>query len=114
MLTPLDFAGLALASSLSATLNGWLLWRGLARRFGRDLTGPVGGTLVRALVCALLMGAACGAGFRLTALWREPQGTFDLLLVTIGWILVGIFVYAIASRVAGLWDRAALTRLIKK
>jgi hypothetical protein len=70
--------------------------------------------LIRVLVCALLMGAVCGAGFRLTARWHEPKGTVGLLLLTVGWIVVGMVVYGIASRVARLWDRAALARMIKK
>lgn len=110
----LSFAGLALASALSSTLNVWLLWRGLTRRFGHDLAGPIGSTLLRALFCAALMGVICGVGFRASERMLEPSGTLALLALTVTWVFAGLAVYAIASRVAGLWDREAITRLFRR
>jgi len=114
MMTPLSFAGIALASSLGAILNAWLLWWGLTRRFGRDFAGAIGSTLLRALVCALIMGAVCGLGFRVTERALHASGTIAVFGLTFGWIVAGLAVYAVASHVAGLWDRAALKRLLRR
>jgi len=114
MQTPLSFAGLALASSISATLNATLLWRGLARRFGRRFAGPIAPVLLRALVCALAMGAVCYFGFWASHRWLSPRGTLAVFSLTLVWVAVGMAVYAMASRMAGLWDRAALQRLLRR
>jgi len=114
MKTPLSFAGIALANSMSVILNAWLLWRGLTRRFGRDFAGSVGPTLVRALFCALVMGAVCGLGFRASERALHPSGTITIAALTVGWVAAGLLIYAVASRAAGLWDRAALNRLLRR
>jgi putative peptidoglycan lipid II flippase len=114
MQTPLTYSGLALAGSLAAILNTWLLWRGLTRRFGRDFAGPMWSTLLRSLACAAVMGLVCGAGFYLTRTMLHPTGTIVLFALTIWWIAVGLGVYAAASHVAGLWDRKLLALMLKQ
>lgn len=114
LMWPLNFAGLALAGALAACFNTWLLWRGIARRFGRDVAGPAATTIVRALLCAGLMGLVCFFGFRFSSDALKPSGTLALLGLTLVWVLVGLVVYAIASRLARLWDRDALTRLLHR
>jgi len=112
---PLAFAGLALASSLSASLNGWLLWRGLTRRFGRDLAGPAGSILLRALLCAAFMGVVCSLGFHASErALHHPTGTAVLFALTVAWVVAGVAVYAIATRAVALWDRQALARLLRR
>lgn len=106
-------AGLALASSFAAILNTWLLWHGLTKRLGRDFAGPMLSTLLRSLACALLMGAVCGAGFYGSE-WLLRPGSIALWGLTLGWVAVGLAVYAVAARVAGLWDRQLLALVLKQ
>jgi len=113
LMWPLSFSGLALASSLAAILNTWLMWRGLVRRYGRDFAGPMWPTLLRSLGCAALMGVVCGVGFYTTEKWLQP-GTILRFALTLGWIGVGLLVYAAAAWVAGLWDRKLLSMMLKQ
>jgi len=114
LMFPMSFSGLALASSLAAILNTWLLWRGLTRRFGRDFAGPIWSTLLRSLVCAALMGLVCGLGFYGTEKLLHVTGAIAMFALTMGWIVVGLVVYAVASHLAGLWDRKLLALMLKQ
>jgi len=114
MNTPLGVAGIALASSLAAMLNAWLLWRGLLRRFGSELAGTVGPTLLRTLVCAVIMGAVCGLGYRVTESALHASRMMAVAALTLCWVAAGLIVYAIATRAFGLWDVAAIRRLLKR
>jgi len=114
LIWPMGFAGLALASSLACLANTWLLWRGLARRFGRDFAGPLWSTLLRSLACALLMGAVCGIGFYGTEKMFHVTGTLAMFALTLGWIGVGLAVYAAASYRARLWNRELLALMLKQ
>lgn len=91
LIFPLQHAGLALATSLSAYLNGWLLYRGLRQNGVLVLEPGWIGTLSKtALACIAMTGVllllpALPEWFANGTWWRVGQ----LLL----WILVGAAVY---------------------
>jgi putative peptidoglycan lipid II flippase len=114
VLTPLNYAGLALASSISQLFMAWSLWRGLTTRFGRDLGGNIGSVMLRALLCAALMGLVCWIGYHESARRLGVPGTMPKIVLLASWIVVGMAFYAAASRLAGLWDHAVLVRLLRR
>ncbi|MCX8038233.1 MAG: murein biosynthesis integral membrane protein MurJ [Candidatus Sumerlaeia bacterium] len=114
LMWPLRFAGLALASSLAAGLNTWLLWRGLTPRFGRDFAGDITTPALKCFACAVVMGAVCWGGFTATNHWLHPRGPVLLALAILVWITVSIAVYVLAARIAGLWDRRIIAMMLKQ
>ncbi|RMG36674.1 MAG: murein biosynthesis integral membrane protein MurJ [Gammaproteobacteria bacterium] len=92
LIFPLKHAGLALATSLAAYLNAWLLWRGLVKA-GRYTARPGWRGLVAKVVLAcsgmalvLHWGAGALSG------WFEASHTERALRLG-GWVLAGVTAY---------------------
>jgi len=92
LIFPLQHAGLALATSLSAYLNVWLLWRGL-RQSGIHEPGAGWGRLWLQVVlaCVAMGGLLWFASSDLDAWMQLGIGSRAIRLV--GWIGLGIAVY---------------------
>lgn len=98
---PLGHVGLALATSLSAGLNAFLLWRGLYKQ-GHHVFSPEWRKLMRILLCATLALGGC-LYFFLQQGWQWTQMS-DVSRV--GYILLivasGVSVYGFVAVAAGL------------
>lgn len=104
LMFPLGHAGLALANSLSATVNAGLLFRGLRRegvlRLGRDWFG----LLARGLFASLAMGALLIHGTWGIEDWLAASGWARAGRLAL-WILLGAGVYFAALFLTGMRPR---------
>ena len=107
LIFPLKHAGLALATSLSAFLNAWLLWRGL-RHSGMFTPLPgwrrlLGQVLVAGAAMAALLwfGPVALEGWQAYGQWQRVSWLFV-------WIAAGALVYFVALLALGLRPRAVL------
>jgi putative peptidoglycan lipid II flippase len=89
---PLAHAGLALATSLSATLNAFLLFRGLRRQGVFQPTPGWPLLILRALFAAGMMGGVLAWGLGGLETWVAME-TWDRVWRLTGWILVGGVIY---------------------
>jgi putative peptidoglycan lipid II flippase len=107
LIFPLQHAGLALATSLSAYLNAWLLWRGLRRG---EIYRPGAGWgrlgLQVLLACTAMGGVLWFAAADLAA-WMG-QGAWLRAAQLAGWIGAGIGVYFAVLFVLGWRPREIL------
>lgn len=98
---PLGHVGLALATSISAFLNAFLLWRGLHKR-GHHVFSEQWTRLLRILIMATLALGICLYLFLQQGwVWTQMsnwQRIGDTLLI----VSVGVLVYAITAVIAGL------------
>ena len=98
---PFGHVGLALATSLSACLNAFLLWRGLHKQGHHSFTSEWK-KLVRILVCASAALVICLWAFsQLELVWTQmgdAQRAGYILLI----VLAGVAVYGISAFAAGL------------
>jgi putative peptidoglycan lipid II flippase len=114
MNTPLRHGGLALATSLAALLNLFLLHRWL----GLDLRGIFDRDLVRlfleTVVLAAAMGAACWLG------WAALAGPFDAAgwalraLIALGLVGLGVAVYGLGAKLLRVREMDEALRLLAK
>ncbi len=101
---PLAHAGLALATTLSAYLNAFLLFRGLRRA---DVFAPQSGwplLLGRAVLATCIMAAVLAWGAADLASWLEA-GTWDRVLRLVWWIALAGALYFAALLVLGVRPR---------
>jgi putative peptidoglycan lipid II flippase len=96
-----EFAGLALANSLTTLLEGATLWLLLRRRIGGLQDRLVLGGAARALV------AAVGMGFAVLLALRLVEGQPALILTLFG-VLVGMIVFFILALVLGIDEARSL------
>ncbi|MEA3274800.1 MAG: murein biosynthesis integral membrane protein MurJ [Pseudomonadota bacterium] len=109
LMFPLGHAGLALATSIAATVNAGLLMRGLLRE---GIYRPPAGwarLLARGLGACLIMGLVVYWGRGETAFWLT-LGTWERVLRLFGWIFAGGAIYALALLAFGIRPRHFLAR----
>jgi putative peptidoglycan lipid II flippase len=98
---PLGHVGLALATSLSAMLNAFLLWRGLHSK-GHHVFTQAWWSLLRILVCASLALTACLYLFlSMDLVWTQMtdgQRVMQIFII----VVTGVGVYGLTAVLAGL------------
>jgi len=113
LIIPLKHAGLALATSLSSTLNLILLFRKLTPKLGGIGIGKGIQSLFRILACSLPMGFVayliCSFGN-----WSTTGNVGEkIFLLTVG-IIVGLGVYLVCSYLVKNEEMLFLLKMIKK
>ena len=101
---PLAHAGLALATSLSATLNAFLLFRGL---YTTGVYQPEAGwvmLIVRGAVASAAMGALLYWGVGDLQSWLE-MSSWDKVWRLLGWVVVGVVSYFFLLAIFGIRPR---------
>ena len=112
MNTPLNFAGLALASSLAMIFNAWLLFRGRRRLLGPFWTAETARTLFVAGVAATIMGLVCWLGFSWSVGQFEQIGRLLLTGILLSWVGVGVVVYGLTCHLLRQPDLRELAAII--
>lgn len=106
---PLDHAGLALATSISASLNAWLLLQGL-RKDGTYRPEPHWFALIGKVLCAALaMGLLLFFGTAPLTEWMMMSGLTQVGQL-LGWITSGALLYFIILYLLGIRKQHFLTR----
>jgi putative peptidoglycan lipid II flippase len=101
LMFPLGHTGLALATTISASVNATLLLRGLLRE---GVYRPQAGwnlLILRSLGACLIMGLVLWWGCGDTAKWLDMD-TWERVLRLFGWILAGGAAYALALLAFGI------------
>jgi putative peptidoglycan lipid II flippase len=109
LMFPLGHTGLALATTISASVNAGLLLRGLLRD---NIYRPKAGwtaLLARSLSACLTMGLIVWWGRGETAQWLD-MGTWERILRLLGWILAGGVIYTLSLLAFGIRPRHFLAR----
>lgn len=101
LVLPLAHAGLALATSLSALLNGWLLYRGLRERSLYRLAPGWRGFLLQVFLANGLLGTVLWFGRGELSDWCAYAMDERVLRLT-SLIVVGVLVYGAGLAVVGL------------
>lgn len=110
---PLKHAGLALATSLSSTLNLILLLRGISRRLGKiDIRKNVE-SLIKIFICSLPMGIIAHLVFYLRD-WSTTGGEGSKVIILFIGVVIGIGVYLLISYLVKKEEMIFLLRMIKK
>jgi putative peptidoglycan lipid II flippase len=108
LIFPLQHAGLALATSLSAYLNAWLLWRGL-RRSGAYQAGHGWGRLAgQVFLAGAAMGGVLWVGAADLGAWLGQDAWLRAARL-VGWIGLGGGVYFAALLALG-WRPSELLK----
>jgi putative peptidoglycan lipid II flippase len=113
LMGPMKHDGLALALTLASILNLGLLSMALRRRLGALGLGAIANSAVRSAGCSAVMGAAVF----LAAGWMLPGGDtagIELLPGVAGCIVVGVVVFAVLARIAGMPELRTLADIIRK
>lgn len=108
LIFPFKHAGLALATSLSAYLNAWLLWRGLRQR---EVFRPEPGwrrLLIQVGLGGLAMGGVLWFGAADLEAWMALDTAWRALQLGT-WILLGIVVYFLVLAASG-WRPAQVLK----
>lgn len=110
---PLKHAGLALATSLSSTLNLILLCRKLDPKLGGMEISKNVKSLVRVLLCSLPMGLTayliCSMGD-----WSTTGNVTEKILLLGAGIVIGLIVYVIISYLAKNEEMVFLLKMLRK
>jgi len=113
LIFPLKHAGLALATSLSSTLNLILLFRKLSPKLGRSDIGRNIKSLLRILLCSLPMGLAayfiCSFGN-----WTVTGNEVEKVSILGTGIIVGLGVYLICSYWAKNEEMLFLLKMLRR
>lgn len=113
LIFPMKHAGLALATSLSSTLNLILLFRKLGPRLGRIDIGKDIKSLLRILLCSLPMGLVaylvCSLGN-----WSTTGNSVEKVLLLGMAIVVGFGVYLVCSYWAKNEEMLFLVRMLRR
>ena len=107
LMLPLGHAGLALATSLAAFVNAWLLLRELIREGTYRPPAGWGALLAKGLGASLIMGLLLKLGTGAIDGWLADSGGERILWLGI-WILVGGAIYASVLWAAGVRPRHLL------
>lgn len=100
LIVPLRHAGLALATTISAGLNGWLLWRALGRQ--GMVTGAAGSTFgYRVALAAIAMSGVLFLMIGEAALWLDGPLGWRVGRLTV-MILCAVAVYASVLWIVGI------------
>jgi len=94
-------AGLALAISVSAIINAWLLYRGL-RRDGVLMHGPGWGRLCLQVAAAIVVMTLCLFAMERSLDWWIAASVFDRLIWLSATIVAGMAVYFVVLVLLGL------------
>src|SRR5262249_43537536 len=109
----LRHAGLALSTSLAATVNLVLLLRVLRRRIGALGAGQLIPSFARSLAASLAMVPAVRWVAGLAA-WVEPGHLRTRVAVLMAAVAVGIFVFAAVAVLLGSSEAHAVKRLVRE
>jgi len=107
LIFPLQHAGLALATSLSAYLNAWLLWRGLRHSEVYQPAPGWGRLMLQVLLACLAMGTVLWFGASDLDAWIANTVWLRALHLA-GWIGLGIVAYFAVLLVFGWRPKAVL------
>jgi putative peptidoglycan lipid II flippase len=105
--------GLALGTSIAATLNALLLGRLLLRRLGNPRLGQLGESVVRALAGSIPMALAAGAVYLAIAGFTAGSSPRHVLAGAAA-ILVGSAVYLLAERQLGSAELPVLLSVLRR
>jgi putative peptidoglycan lipid II flippase len=95
--TPLQHGGLALANSLAASVNIWMLTKRLRKKIGRMDGRRIIGSLTRIIPVSVVMGAI-GWWVSTDAVWNVPGGTVYKVLLLSGGMAASVLFY-----IAAMW-----------
>ncbi len=104
LMWPLEVAGLALAASVTNTLNTYRLARRMERALGRRIVEPVCGSLTRITLASILMGLGCRIGWEA---WCAQMATWLGLPVV---VLLGMALYAVCCRLLRVPELSTMAR----
>jgi putative peptidoglycan lipid II flippase len=110
LMIPLQHAGLALATTLSAFLNAGLLLRGLGGKVGYRLGGRFWGTMLKTAVASGVL-----AGFLVLskmAFWHTPGDTLDKALILIPIIIVGMVLFILTAWLLKIDEMRSLAKAL--
>jgi putative peptidoglycan lipid II flippase len=115
MFTPLNYGGLALASSLSAVFNAYLLYRGRSSLLGRFWNLKEARIMLLATFAAVLMGAFCYGGYHWSEGLLEAPGRLVITFLTLSWVALGAALYFALCRLFKIEEgRILLDFLLRK
>jgi putative peptidoglycan lipid II flippase len=108
LMWPLQISGLALAASVSNSLNAYRLLRRLEARLGAPLLQPLCAPLLRIVAAAGLMGAGCWV------FWRVAGARWP-----VGWglsaaVCAGLALYALACRAVRVQELSVASRWVSQ
>jgi putative peptidoglycan lipid II flippase len=112
LMGPMAHRGLALALSLSSTLNFFLLVAALRRRLGALGGRGIAASVVKSALCA----AAMGFSVWVLALWLLPPGsggTAALLPGMAGCMIAGVLIFALLARAMGLAELQSVLQIVR-
>ncbi|MBF0447578.1 MAG: murein biosynthesis integral membrane protein MurJ [Magnetococcales bacterium] len=112
LMIPLQHAGLALATTLSAFLNAGLLLHGLEKRVGYRLGRRFLITMFKTVLASAVL---CGfLSLALIAYWQNPASTLDKALVLIPIILAGGVAFVLSAWLLKVEEMRELMRTLRK
>ena len=100
--------GLALAASITNTVNGYRLLRHMEVRLGRPILKPIRASLARIAAASLVMASGCWLVWRQAAAGLSPWIGLPVV------IAAGILLYAAACRLLGVQELSSVFRWLKK
>ncbi|MBI4343078.1 MAG: murein biosynthesis integral membrane protein MurJ [Candidatus Omnitrophica bacterium] len=107
LMWPLRIMGLALAASVTNTINGYRLLRRMEERLDRPILGLVRGSLARMTAASLLMGVGC------RLLWQHAGAALPPWLGLPLVIAAGCLLYAAACRLIGVQELSSVFRWLR-
>lgn len=106
---PFSYIGLAIASAMSATLNAYLLYRGLAKADIYHFTRQSAVFFVKVLISAITMGAVIWYYSPALSLWK--QMTFFTRVHWLGWLIfVAVITYFVMLILLGIRKHHLISR----
>lgn len=108
LMGPLKIAGLALAASITNSINSLRLARRMERHLGRRLLTPVAEAVARMAAAALVMGIGC------SLLWLWLAARVHALIALAMTIVAGGLIYLLASRLFGVAELSSALRWLRK
>ncbi len=100
--TNLNQGGLALATSISATINCAILYLLITRRYGAILDKPALITFIKTFICSIIMGAGTYGIYMTLRTWLLPESLLLKVIITLLSVGTGIIIYLTLAHLAGL------------
>ena len=108
LMWPLGIMGLALAASITNTVNGYRLLHAMEARLDRPILQPIGASLTRMVGASSLMGAGCWI------IWHQASAILAPWLSLLVVIPCGGILYLAACKITGVQELASVFRWIKR